>query len=300
MTNKILIPLIVFLSLITIGVASLSQLNKSPEKVALNTSLVTLSSVKSQVVISSSAVQTNSSVAASYLSSYPKSFSGTLGNSDILLNIISDSNAEYIYKGVSEKVISIKNQSNLGFYSFQEGPTTFIYFDKKNLVGEWADGKKSYPLKMQEVKYQSLDSLLLNNVSVIINSNIIPTFDYRNLTSLKLSTPNEITAINVGDCDLQTKFKTGLCKILDQNKNIIFFFNSWAGNPLLIDPTKDNITILNISQPYISCSISKYQFSYANKELKTILNLTSENCDDLNVTNEIQKYKSEYEKNQKS
>jgi hypothetical protein len=51
MSNKTLIPLIIVLSLITIGVASLTQLNKSPAKVAMNTSQNSeiISSVKTQV-----------------------------------------------------------------------------------------------------------------------------------------------------------------------------------------------------------------------------------------------------------
>ena len=65
MTNKFIIPLIVVLSLITIGVVSLTQLNKSSEKVALNTSSATVSSVKPQVVIGSSSIQGISSVAVS-------------------------------------------------------------------------------------------------------------------------------------------------------------------------------------------------------------------------------------------
>ena len=63
MSNKIIIPLIIVLSLITIGVASLTQLNKSSEKVVVVTSSVTISSVKSQVVSISSTIQTNSSIA---------------------------------------------------------------------------------------------------------------------------------------------------------------------------------------------------------------------------------------------
>ena len=63
MSNKILIPLIVVLSLITIVASSLTQLNKSSEKVVVVTSSVTISSVKSQVVSISSTIQTNSSIA---------------------------------------------------------------------------------------------------------------------------------------------------------------------------------------------------------------------------------------------
>jgi hypothetical protein len=59
MSNKILIPVIIVLSLITIGVASLTQLNKAPEKVTMNTnqSSEIVSSIKSQIVSSSSLVQ---------------------------------------------------------------------------------------------------------------------------------------------------------------------------------------------------------------------------------------------------
>ena len=64
MSNKILIPLIVVLSLITVGVASLTQLNKPSEKVAVVTSPAIESSVKSQVTVSST-IQTNSSVGVS-------------------------------------------------------------------------------------------------------------------------------------------------------------------------------------------------------------------------------------------
>jgi hypothetical protein len=62
MSNKILILVIVVLSLITIGVASLTQLNKSPGKVAMNSSQSSeiVSSVESQV--SSSLVQVQSQV----------------------------------------------------------------------------------------------------------------------------------------------------------------------------------------------------------------------------------------------
>jgi hypothetical protein len=58
MSNKTLIPLIIILSLITIGVASLTQFNKAPEKIAINTnqSSEITSSVKTQGVSSSSLV----------------------------------------------------------------------------------------------------------------------------------------------------------------------------------------------------------------------------------------------------
>jgi hypothetical protein len=56
MSNKIIVSLIIILSLITIGVASLTQLNKSPEKVAINSSSEIVSSVKTQIVSSSSSV----------------------------------------------------------------------------------------------------------------------------------------------------------------------------------------------------------------------------------------------------
>jgi hypothetical protein len=56
MSNKTLIPVIIILSLITIGVASLTQLNKAPEKVAINSSLEAASSVKAQVSSSSNLV----------------------------------------------------------------------------------------------------------------------------------------------------------------------------------------------------------------------------------------------------
>ena len=65
MSNKILIPLIVVLTLITIGVASLTQLNKSSEKVAVVTSSSTVANVKSQVLPSSSTIKINSSAAVS-------------------------------------------------------------------------------------------------------------------------------------------------------------------------------------------------------------------------------------------
>jgi hypothetical protein len=67
MSNKFLIPLIIVLSLITIGVASLTQLNKTPEKVAMNKSSEIVSSVKTQIVSSSSSAQsqTSSSVISS-------------------------------------------------------------------------------------------------------------------------------------------------------------------------------------------------------------------------------------------
>jgi hypothetical protein len=58
MSNKILIPVIVVLSLITIGVASLTQLSKTPGKVAMNQSLEITSSVKTQTVSSSSSIPT--------------------------------------------------------------------------------------------------------------------------------------------------------------------------------------------------------------------------------------------------
>ena len=61
MSNKILISVIIVLSLITIGVASLKQFNKIPEKLALNSSLEIISSVKALVVSSSSVVQSSSS-----------------------------------------------------------------------------------------------------------------------------------------------------------------------------------------------------------------------------------------------
>ncbi len=53
MSNKILIPVIVVLSLITIGVASLTQLNKPETKLVLNTSSATISENKSSSVLSS-------------------------------------------------------------------------------------------------------------------------------------------------------------------------------------------------------------------------------------------------------
>jgi hypothetical protein len=56
MSNKTLIPVIIILSLITIGVASLTQLNKASGKVVMNSSSEVVSSVKSQVVSSSSSV----------------------------------------------------------------------------------------------------------------------------------------------------------------------------------------------------------------------------------------------------
>ena len=65
MSNKILIPLIVFLSLITIGVASLIQLNKPSEKIALNGSSTIVPNVKSQTAESSQNVQASSSVVLS-------------------------------------------------------------------------------------------------------------------------------------------------------------------------------------------------------------------------------------------
>jgi hypothetical protein len=51
MSNKIIVPIIIVLSLITIGVASLTQLNKAPGKVAMNNSQSSESvwSIKSQV-----------------------------------------------------------------------------------------------------------------------------------------------------------------------------------------------------------------------------------------------------------
>jgi hypothetical protein len=59
MSNKLLIPLIIILSLITIGVVSLTQLNKVPGKFAMNNnqSSEIISSIKTQVGSSSSSVQ---------------------------------------------------------------------------------------------------------------------------------------------------------------------------------------------------------------------------------------------------
>jgi hypothetical protein len=61
MSNKYLLPIIIILSLITIGVASLTQLNKTDQKVAMNSSLTAVSSIKALVVSSSGLVQTSSS-----------------------------------------------------------------------------------------------------------------------------------------------------------------------------------------------------------------------------------------------
>jgi hypothetical protein len=67
MSNKTLIPIIIILSLITIGVASLTQFSKVPNKVGVNSSSEIVSSDKSQVFSSSSLVQiaNSSSVASS-------------------------------------------------------------------------------------------------------------------------------------------------------------------------------------------------------------------------------------------
>ena len=66
MSNKILVLIIVVLALITIGVASLTQLNKSPEKLAMNSSSEITSSVKAQIVSRSSLAQSQTSSSVVY------------------------------------------------------------------------------------------------------------------------------------------------------------------------------------------------------------------------------------------
>jgi hypothetical protein len=311
MSNKTLIPLIIVLSLITIGVASLTQLNKAPEKLGVNPSSEVVSSFKTQVFSGSSS---KSEISISQISArsqtmdsaiqelFKYTISGNLnGNIPILLNINSESEAEYEYNGVSQTPIPLKILNDSKDLVLQENNNTYFRLDYMTLQGTWTDGKNTYPATLFKTDRLSLQDIIKSNKAVLSavksgKRDSVPTFDSRSQTSLKLETPNEITSINIGKCDLQTKFQTGWCEILDQNNKVIFLFNSWTGIPLLIDSTKESKTILNISQPYIACSVSKYEFSYNKKVLNTVLKLTSLDCKDDNIISEIKKYESEYNK----
>ncbi len=158
MTNKILIPLIVVLSLITIGVVSLTQLNKSPEKVAVVTSPAIESSVKSQVAISSSSVQTLSSVVSSIIQKAEESKVGGV------VTVESLKSPQYVqdYLNCPTKFSSkvSKNYFRLGIYK-DTGDKEYRYLCvPENILDECSKYKggtsfgfnhnKGYPLETQQ------------------------------------------------------------------------------------------------------------------------------------------------------
>jgi hypothetical protein len=212
MSNKTLIPVIIILSLITIGVASLTQLNKVPGKVGVNPSSEVVSSVKSQVVSSSSLIPAQ----------------------------VSSSSVVSSEQRVAESV-KVESQSN------EVSP--------------------------------------------------IPTFDSINKANLKLITLNKITSINVGKCNLETKFKTGLCEILNQDSKIIARIYSASGIPMLTERTGEVQKIVTLVRSYGACGLTEYEFNFKTNYFRVSKSLVSPGCVDNSVVEEIKKYEDSYYQN---
>jgi hypothetical protein len=195
MSNKTLIPVIIILSLITIGVASLIQLSKVPEKVAMNTSSEVVSSVKSQVVSSSSSVQivNSSSVASS---------------------------AQKVVESVGVESLKAESQTK--------------------------------------------------------GNSLIPEFDWRYQTSLKLQTSNEITSISVGECYITGKFKAGQCKIIDQKLIPILTLYVFGGKPLLPEPDSQTQRLINLIDGYGACSFHELSFDFKTSTISVLKSLDCE------------------------
>jgi hypothetical protein len=113
MSNKILIPVVVIFSILTIGVGSLIQLNKNPQKVVINPnqSSQIVSSYKPQIVSSSTLVQSQNS--SSVISSHIK---------------VVDSNIEGFVK--SESKIINKSPSEI---TYDENNIAYLSSEKSNL-----------------------------------------------------------------------------------------------------------------------------------------------------------------------
>ena len=130
---------------------------------------------------------------------------------------------------------------------------------------------------MQEVEYQGLEGLLANNVSRISDSNTIPVFGKINQTSLKLLTPDEITSISIGECDISGTLRVGDCYVLDQNGNNLLKLKSIFGIPYL-PPKKGNIQVLiNLINGYGVCSYNETEFDFTTKEIKSTISV---NCNE--------------------
>jgi hypothetical protein len=141
MSNKFLIPLIIILSLITIGVASLTQLNKGSGKVTINQSSEVISSLKTEAMYSSSSVQTQV-YASSVVSSAQKVMESVKVESQPVISITSKCNlpeSENLVKtedGCFEKIIWTPNEgllpSDPNFVSIKkiENEILIDYFQK--------------------------------------------------------------------------------------------------------------------------------------------------------------------------
>lgn len=295
MSNKYLLPLIIAISILFTGAVALIQSRNSNNKVAIVSSSSVVMTQSS--VVSSSNSKESISTVSSKISDYPKAFSGTIGTSEVLINIISDFNAEYIYKGVSENIIGVKNQSDSSTYKFQEAANIYFSFDKKTFTGQWTDGKNTYPIKFSRIDSVNLQNVIESNKQEKnLNKAKVITFDSITQTSLKLETTNEITSISVGKCDLQTKFNMGPCEILDQNLKAIVKINSLSGFPILTTRTAETQKIITIVRAYGACSLNEYEFSFKTYYLTIIKNLVSPGCSDNSVIKEIEKYEDQYYK----
>lgn len=312
MSNKIIVPLVIVLSLITIGVASLTQLSKAPDKVAINSSSEVVSSVKSQVVsdsnsrseISISQISARSQTMDSAIQELFKyTISGNLnGNIPILLNINSESEAEYEYNGVSQTPIPLKILNDSKDLVLQENNNTYFRLDYITLQGTWTDGKNTYPLTLFKTDRLSMQDVIKSNLyvnSVIEQSkqDKVPTFDSINKANTKLITSNLITSITVGKCNLETKFKAGICDILDQDSNTIARVYSSSGIPMLTERTTEIQRIVTLVRAYGACGLTEYEFNFKTNYFSVSKSLVSPGCKDMSVVDEIKKYEDAYYKN---
>jgi hypothetical protein len=127
--------------------------------------------------------------------------------------------------------------------------------------------------------------------------NEIPTFDSINKANIKLSSSYEITAITIGKCNLETKFKTGLCDILDQGSKTIAKIYSASGFPLLINRTGETQKIITLVRAYGACSLTEYEFNFKTNYFSVSKSLVSPGCTDNSVIEEIEKYEDTYYQN---
>jgi hypothetical protein len=102
------------------------------------------------------------------------SYEGTIGESEVLMTIISNGSAEYIYKGVSKTVIPMifkqsGDSSNVVF--IEDISRSFWIINSKTLEGEWQqdspENTKTLPIKLKKIP-----RLNVGNIVELLNKTV--------------------------------------------------------------------------------------------------------------------------------
>lgn len=197
-------------------------------------------------------------------------YSGTLGdNSPIVLKIgkhalhhskLSSHFAEYIYEGVGENSIYLEGNLINGVFEFLEKPNAVIKINPKTKTGSWDDGKKNYPIKLDQF-FPDPAEPTRNPIEVGLLKR------YRNVNTNHFDL----------NCETSGNLTVGGCGLIDKKGSPITYIKS-IGFPKILDSNKEYTNLEFDFNGYGVCSYRRIRVNNSDLTFNELESYNGEDC----------------------